>query len=133
MHAQIVSAYSTVFALAIATRSPLPTPYSSASTAAYDATRPGQLAVRDGLVAEHEVGRVTVLLGRADHDVAHVARTLREDPQLLAEHLLLDQLERCARSAQHVPDVVGEQLVVAPPHRELEISGVGHAVSPPAR
>ncbi len=96
-----------------------------------DAT--GQVAVGDRLVAEHEVRRVTVLLGRADHDVAHVARTLGEDTQLLAQHLLLDQLERCTGSAQHVPDVVRQQLIVAPLHRELEITGVGHAVSPRAR
>ena len=102
MHAQMVSAYSTVFALAIGDAVALAHAVLLGEDRGVRRDAAGQVAVRDCLVAEHEVRRVTVLLGRADHDVAHVVWTLGEDAQLLAEYLLLHQLERRARSAQHV-------------------------------
>ena len=97
--AHSASAYGRLLALANATRSPLPTPYSSASTAAYAAARAGNSANVTVSSGKHEVGAIAELRHRVPEHLHQVARPLDEH----LDAALRARLPRCARTARRGP------------------------------
>ena len=72
--AQNVIAYSAQFAAAIATRSPLPTPYRSLSVRATAAAADGHLRVADRAFGKRDVRPIAEALGRSEQHLAQVDR-----------------------------------------------------------